>query len=56
MVQVIDNMLVKLNFDREDLENVKARHIYYAGIGAVLLVNLIFIPLAVIEIARIIAG
>lgn len=56
MVNLIDNFLVKLDFDREELESVKTRHFLYFGIGAVILVNLIFIPLAFIEIAGLVAG
>lgn len=51
MGNVIDNLLVKLDFDREDLESVKGRNLYYIGIGLVLLVNMIFIPLAIVELA-----
>lgn len=50
MVNVIDKLLVKLDFDREDLIRDKSRHYRYAGIGILLLVNVIFIPLAVIEL------
>jgi hypothetical protein len=56
MVNLIDNFLVKLDFNREELESVKTRHILYLGIAAVLLVNLIFVPLAFIEIAGLVAG
>lgn len=49
MVNAIDKLLIKLDFDREDLVRDKSRHYLYAGIGVFLLVNIIFIPLAIIE-------
>ena len=49
MVNAIDKLLIKLDFDRDDLIRDKSRYYLYAGIGIFLLVNLIFIPLAVIE-------
>lgn len=49
MVNVIDKFLVKLDFDREELIRDKSRHYLYAGIGILLLVNMVFIPLAIIE-------
>lgn len=50
MVNAIDKFLIKLDFDREELVRDKSRHYLYAGIGILLLVNVIFIPLAIIEI------
>lgn len=50
MVNAIDKLLIKLDFDRDELIRDKSRHYLYAGIGILLLVNAIFIPLAIIEI------
>ena len=49
MVNAIDKFLIKLDFDREELIRDKSRHFLYAGIGILLLVNMIFIPLAIYE-------
>lgn len=49
MVKVIDNILVKLEFDRKELEKDKSRPFLYAGIGLCLVVSLVFFPLAIAE-------
>ena len=49
MVKVIDNFLVKLDFDRKELEKDNSRAFLYAGIGVCLLVGMVFFPLAVAE-------
>ena len=51
MVNTIDKILIKLDFDREELIRDKSRRFLYAGICILLLVNLIFIPLAIMEFA-----
>jgi len=49
MVNAIDKFLIKLDFDRDELTRDNSRKYLYAGIGILFLVNLIFIPLAIIE-------
>ena len=49
MVKAIDKFLIKLDFDQEELIRDKSRHYLYAGIAVLLIVNLVFIPLAIIE-------
>lgn len=50
MVNAIDKLLIKLDFDRDEQIRDNSRHYLYAGIGILFLVNVIFIPLAIIEI------
>lgn len=49
MVKVIDNILVKLEFDRKELEKDKSRAFLYAGIGVCALASVIFFPLAIAQ-------
>ena len=49
MIKAIDNILVKLDFDRQDLESVRSRPFLYVGIALSLLLCTVFIPLAFLE-------
>ena len=51
MTKAIDKFLVKLDFDRKDLESVRSRKFLYLGIGLSLLTLLIFLPLAILQMA-----
>jgi len=51
MTKTIDKILVKLDFDRKELESVRSRKVLYFGIGLSLLTLLIFLPLAILQIA-----
>lgn len=51
MIKAIDNMLVKLDFDRRDLESVRSRPYLYTGIALSLIFTTIFTILTVIELA-----
>jgi|GEM_PF-7097515 len=45
MTKTIDNFMVKLRFDRQDLESVRTRPFLYAGISGALLLSLTFLSL-----------
>jgi len=51
MTKTIDKILVKLDFDRKELESVRSRKFLYFGIGLSILAFLIFLPLAIFNIA-----
>jgi hypothetical protein len=50
MTKTIDNLLVKLDFDRNELESDRTRSFLYLAVGFSLMSTLIFVPLALIEI------
>lgn len=49
MVKVIDNLLVKLEFDRKELEKDKSRAFLYAGIALCFTATVVFVPLAIAQ-------
>ncbi|NNC38198.1 MAG: hypothetical protein HKO02_12130 [Hyphomonadaceae bacterium] len=51
MTKTIDKLLVKFEFDRKELESVRTRKFLYLGIGFSLLFLMIFLPLAILQIA-----
>jgi len=50
MTKTIDNLLVKMDFDRHELESDRTRGFLYVLVGFAMMSTLIFVPLAFIEI------